>query len=181
MNDCIRFKALYPHLISGYDLVGQEDAGRTLASHTSSLLYFRHNAPNIPLFLHAGECLGSGDSTDHNLYDAILFGTRRIGHAISLYKHPHLISLVKEKSILVESCPISNEVLRYTASILSHPLPALINRGVKASLSNDDPAMLGQGTSGVTHDFWQAVQGWEDLGLEGLVSQSSIIERGTIH
>lgn len=72
--------------------------------------------------------------------------------------------------MLVESCPISNEVLRYTASIMSHPLPALISRGVKASLSNDDPAMLGQGTSGLSYDFWQAVQGWEDLGVEGLVS-----------
>jgi adenosine deaminase CECR1 len=53
---------------------------------------------------------------------------------------------------------------------MSHPLPALISRGVKAALSNDDPAMLGQGTSGLSHDFWQAVQGWEDLGIEGLGS-----------
>ena len=53
---------------------------------------------------------------------------------------------------------------------MSHPLPALLARGVPASLCNDDPAILGQGTSGMTHDFWQAVQGWEDLGLEGLGS-----------
>jgi adenosine deaminase CECR1 len=53
---------------------------------------------------------------------------------------------------------------------MSHPLPALISRGVKAALSNDDPALLGQGTSGLSHDFWQAIQGWEDLGIEGLGS-----------
>lgn len=58
---------------------------------------------------------------------------------------------------------------------MSHPLPALISRGVKASLSNDDPAMLGQGTSGLSYDFWQAVQGWEDLGVEGLVSYCSTL------
>lgn len=79
--------------------------------------------------------------------------------------------MVKEKKILIESCPISNEVLRYTASIMSHPLPALLARGVPASLSNDDPALMGQGTSGMTHDFWQALQGWENLGLAGLVSE----------
>lgn len=30
--------------------------------------------------------------------------------------------------------------------------------------------MLGQDTAGSTHDFWQALQGWESLGLAGLGS-----------
>lgn len=174
MNQCIEVKKRYPHLIAGYDVVGQEDLGRTLHSLTPELLYFlaASSASNltIPFFFHAGECLGDGDATDNNLFDAILFGSRRLGHAFSLYKHPLLVDMVKEKKILIESCPISNEVLRYTASIMSHPLPALLSRGVKAALSNDDPALLGQGTSGLTHDFWQALQGWENLGLAGLVS-----------
>ncbi len=87
----------------------------------------------MPFFFHAGECLGTGNSTDHNLFDAILLGTRRIGHGFSLYKHPLLIDLVKEKKILVESCPISNEVLRLCGSVMSHPLPALLARGVAVS------------------------------------------------
>lgn len=177
MRQCIEIKKQFPDLISGYDLVGQEDLGRTLHDLTPELLWFKEscatNGVDIPFFFHAGECLGDGDETDQNLFDAVLFGTRRIGHGFSLYKHPLLIDMVKEKKILVESCPISNEVLRYTASIMSHPLPALLARGVKAALSNDDPALLGQGTSGVTHDFWQALQGWENLGLEGLVSFES--------
>ncbi|KAI7655065.1 hypothetical protein KC319_g10101 [Hortaea werneckii] len=78
--------------------------------------------------------------------------------------------MVKDKRILVESCPVSNEVLRLTSSITSHPLPALLSRGVPCSLCNDDPAILGQGKSGMTHDFWQALQGWENLGLPGLAS-----------
>ncbi|TVY16243.1 Adenosine deaminase 2-A, partial [Lachnellula arida] len=180
MRECIRLKKDYPDVISGYDLVGHEDSGRTLRSLTPELLWFqsecRQQQVNIPFFFHAGECVGDGDETDENLFDAILFGTRRLGHAFSLYKHPTLIDLVKQKSILVESCPISNEVLRYTASIMSHPLPALLARGVPAALSNDDPALLGQGTSGMTHDFWQALQGWENLGLEGLgsLAQNSV-------
>jgi len=70
----------------------------------------------------------------------------------------------------VESCPISNEVLRLCASVMSHPLPALLARGVSCSLCNDDPAILGQDTAGMTHDFWQALQGWDNLGLAGLGS-----------
>jgi len=30
---------------------------------------------------HAGETLGDGDQADENLYDAILLGSKRIGHA----------------------------------------------------------------------------------------------------
>jgi adenosine deaminase CECR1 len=176
MKFCIQAKKKYPHLISGYDLVGPEDDGRTLRDLTPELMWFQDECAkegvNIPFFFHAGECVGDGNSTDQNLFDAILFGSRRIGHGFSLYKHPLLIDMVKEKKILIESCPISNEVLRYTASIMSHPLPALLARGVPASLSNDDPALMGHDTSGMTHDFWQAIQGWENLGLAGLVSKS---------
>ncbi|OTB09145.1 hypothetical protein M426DRAFT_51009 [Hypoxylon sp. CI-4A] len=174
MDQCIATKITHPHLIAGYDLVGQEDGGRPLRDLLPELFWFRKQCAeegiNLPFFFHAGECLGSGSDTDHNLFDAILLGTRRIGHGFSLYKHPLLIDLVKEKKILVESCPISNEVLRLCASVMSHPLPALLARGVPCSLCNDDPAMLGQDTAGSTHDFWQALQGWENLGLAGLGS-----------
>ncbi|XMA12184.1 hypothetical protein WAI453_004975 [Rhynchosporium graminicola] len=180
MRICMQAKKLYPTLISGYDLVGPEDFGRTLHSLSPVLLWFRTQCTaqnlTIPFFFHAGECVGDGDSTDQNLFDAILLKSRRLGHAFSLYKHPLLIDMVKEKHIMVECCPISNEVLRYTASIKMHPLPALLARGVKASLSNDDPSLMGQGSAGLSHDFWQALQGWENLGLAGLgsLAQNSV-------
>ncbi|KAK6082146.1 adenosine deaminase family protein [Seiridium cupressi] len=174
MDNCITTKITHPHLVAGYDLVGQEDLGRPLKDVLPELFWFRKQCAEegvtIPFFFHAGECLGSGSETDHNLYDAILLGTRRIGHGFSLYKHPLLVDLVKDKKILIESCPISNEVLRLCGSVMSHPLPALLARGVHCSLCNDDPAMLGQDTAGSTHDFWQALQGWENLGLAGLGS-----------
>ncbi|CAI9630332.1 adenosine deaminase family protein [Alternaria burnsii] len=174
MKQCIEMKLEFPEIIAGYDLVGQEDLGRPLSDLAPELFWFRkacaQEGVDIPFFFHAGETLGDGDSTDENLFDAIILGTRRIGHGFSLYKHPLLIDMVKEKRILVESCPVSNEVLRLCGSIMSHPLPALLARGVPCSLCNDDPTILGQGLSGMSHDFWQALQGWENLGLEGLGS-----------
>ena len=158
--------------MAGFDLVGQEDNGRPLKDLTPELFWFRKRCVEegleIPFFFHAGEGLGDGDETDENLFDALLLGTRRIGHGFSLFKHPLLIEMVKEKKILIESCPISNEVLRLTSSITAHPLPALLSRGVPVALCNDDPAILGHSVSGVSHDFWQALQGWHNLGLEGL-------------
>jgi adenosine deaminase CECR1 len=174
MKRCIEMKLEFPDLIAGYDLVGQEDMGRSLADLAPELFWFRkacaQSGVDIPFFFHAGETLGDGDSVDENLFDAILLGTRRIGHGFSLYKHPLLVDMVKEKKILVESCPVSNEVLRLCSSIMSHPLPALLARGVPCSLCNDDPTIFGQTGSGMTHDFWQALQGWENLGLAGLGS-----------
>jgi adenosine deaminase CECR1 len=174
MDACISIKLAFPNLISGYDLVGQEDGGRPLKDLLPELFWFKKQCAeegiDIPFFFHAGECLGDGSDADQNLFDAILLGTRRIGHGFSLYKHPLLIDMVKDKKILVESCPISNEVLRLCASVMSHPLPALLARGVSCSLCNDDPAILGQDTAGMTHDFWQALQGWDNLGLAGLGS-----------
>ncbi|KAI9719472.1 MAG: hypothetical protein M1812_003543 [Candelaria pacifica] len=171
-RNIVDIKKAHPNLIAGFDVVGQEDKGRPLKDLTPELFWFRkrcvEEGVEIPFFFHAGECLGDGDETDSNLFDAILLGSRRIGHGFSLYKHPLLIEMIKEKRILVESCPVSNEVLRLTGSIKSHPLPALLSRGVPTALCNDDPAILGQGSAGLTHDFWQALQGWENLGLAGL-------------
>lgn len=174
MKQCIAMKQLFPHLIAGYDLVGQEDLGRPLSDLIPELFWFKKKClegqVDIPFFFHAGETLGDGTETDENLFDAILLGTRRIGHGFSLFKHPLLIDMVKDKRILIESCPVSNEVLRLTSSILAHPLPALLARGVPVALCNDDPSILGQGVSGLSHDCWQALQGWENLGLAGLGS-----------
>jgi adenosine deaminase CECR1 len=172
MKECIRMKKKFPHIICGFDFVAQEDQGRTLQDLTPLVFWFKKKCAeagvDLPFFFHAGECLGDGDSTDNNLFDALLLGTRRIGHGYSLYKHPLLIDMVKDKKILVESCPISNEILRLSSSILSHSLPALLSRGVAVSLNNDDPAILGHGKNGLSHDFWQAYMGFENLGLEGL-------------
>ncbi len=176
MKECIRMKKKYPHTICGFDFVAQEDQGRTLKDLTPLVFWFKKKCAeegvDLPFFFHAGECLGDGDSTDNNLFDALLLGTRRIGHGYSLYKHPLLIDMVKEKKILVESCPISNEILRLSSSILSHSLPALLSRGVAVSLNNDDPAILGHGKNGLSHDFWQAYMGFENLGLEGLATMA---------
>lgn len=43
---------------------------------------------DLPLILHAGETLGDGDAPDSNLYDAILLGTKRIGHGSAEKKIP---------------------------------------------------------------------------------------------
>ena len=172
MHDCIEVKLAYPHLIAGFDLVGYEDAGQSLEELTPLLLHFRRlcaqERVNIPFFFHAGETATTGTPADQNLFDAMVLGTRRFGHAFSLYKHPLLMNMAKDRNVCVECCPVSNEVLRLTSSITTHPMPALLAHGVPVALCNDDPGILGQAAAGMSHDFYQSLQGIESLGLAGL-------------
>ncbi|RDA84554.1 hypothetical protein CP532_3760 [Ophiocordyceps camponoti-leonardi (nom. inval.)] len=172
MKMALERKVKFPQLFSGYDLVSQEDRGRSLADMTPELLWFQNEAAalnvSVPFFFHAGETLGDGNSTDSNLFDALLLGTRRIGHGFSLYKHPKLIEFAIENRVMVEVCPISNEVLRLATDILHHPLPALVAHGVPTSISNDDPAMLGQDAAGLSFDFYQVIQAFDNIGMAGL-------------
>lgn len=174
MKIALQRKQNFPQLFSGYDLVAQEDLGRPLSDLAPELVWFRQQTEalnlTIPYFFHAGETLGDGNSTDLNLFDAILFNTRRIGHGFSLYKHPNLIRQVIEQNVMVEVCPISNEVLRLNEDILHHPLPAMIAHGIPTAISNDDPAILGQDVAGLSYDFYEAIQAFDNIGLAGLVS-----------
>jgi adenosine deaminase len=77
--------------------------------------------------------------------------TRNISHSyqyvdifrLSLLQHPRLISLVKERNICIESCPISNVALGFVRSMPHHPILAMIAHGIPVVIGNDDPAIFG--------------------------------------
>ncbi|KAF3936867.1 hypothetical protein ABW19_dt0205601 [Dactylella cylindrospora] len=172
MRYCVEVFKKNQDVLAGFDLVGQEDLGRPLLDLLPEMQFFKtlceSEGVDIPLFLHAGEVNSDGDVHDENLFDAILLGTKRIGHGFSIYKHPLLMEEVKARNICIEVCPISNEVLRLASSILSHPLPAFIANGIAVALANDDPGILGQGETGMSHDFYQVLQAYDNVGLEGI-------------
>ena len=76
------------------------------------------------IHLLAGEtCYREND----NLVDAIILGTKRIGHGFYLAQHPHLIELVKQKQICIECCPVSNYVLGYQLDLRCHPVRSFLH------------------------------------------------------
>ncbi|KAJ7724486.1 hypothetical protein DFH07DRAFT_854944 [Mycena maculata] len=183
-EECLALKQEFPHLIAGFDLVGPENEWKPLIYYAESLLRFRERQKElgleIPFILHAGETLGDGTEADVNLYDAILLGTLRIGHGFSLVKHPKLMETCREKNILIEVCPISNEILRLTSSMLMHPLPILMNNGLPVALCSDDPAVFGN--MGLTFDFYQVLVASEVTGLIALgeLARDSL-QHSTLH
>ncbi|KAH6649745.1 hypothetical protein F5144DRAFT_588399 [Chaetomium tenue] len=185
-DNCISTKLLRPQLVAGYDLAGPENLGRSLAGLLPELFWFRKQCAvedvQIPFFLGAGGSLNDNDATtERNLFDALLLGTRRIGNAVTLHKHPRLVEAVKDKRILVETCPVSNDGLDLTSgSAMSHPLPTLLAQGVPCALCDDNSGIpSGQGKDGaslMTNIFWHAFQAWDsiDLATLGSLAENSV-------
>ncbi|OHE96497.1 hypothetical protein CORC01_08260 [Colletotrichum orchidophilum] len=170
IETCIEMKQQFPDFICAFDLQGQEDTGHPLLYWIEELLDMRakiqHLKLDLPFIFHAGETLDHGGDTDMNLFDAILLGTKRIGHGFSLIKHPLLMKLCKEKNIAIETCPISNEVLGLCPTTKMHHLPVLLSNCVPCTVNSDDPGSWG--ASVMSHDIYQALMGSHNLSLLGL-------------
>lgn len=170
VDDALRLKKQFPETIVGFDLVGHEDHGITLREYVPELLRLQQEAKRqgieLPLALHAGETLGDGDPIDENLFDAILLGSKRLGHAFSLARHPLLMDLVREHRICVESCPISNQVLGYVDSTSAHPVLTLLAYGLPVVLSHDDPCQFVN--AGLSPDFYQILSASDHVELTSL-------------
>jgi adenosine deaminase-related growth factor len=138
-----------PGTIIGFDLVGQEDAGRPLLEFAPVLL--RQPEPRLPYVFHAGETLGNGNATDQNVLDALLLGSRRIGHGYSVRSHPTLRGTAKTQGVALEVNLISNQVLGLVDDLHNHPLALFLADDLPVVLSSDDPGLWG--AAGVTYDW----------------------------
>jgi adenosine deaminase len=85
--------------------------------------------------VHAGEIVGPG-----SVRDAIrLLPISRIGHGIRASEDPVLIKDIVRRGITLEVCPGSNLALGLYPDYRSHPLPRLLDAGVRVTLNSDDP------------------------------------------
>ena len=83
INKYITLRDIAKNFIVGFDLVGQEDTGAPLKDFEKELDNLQ-NQHNTTFYFHAGETNWFGYKTDDNLYYAIKYNTKRIGHAYVL-------------------------------------------------------------------------------------------------
>ncbi|KAM7358560.1 adenosine deaminase AGSA-like [Cochliomyia hominivorax] len=150
----LEIKQKYPDFVAGFDLVGQEEVGRPLKDFITELLSL---PDNIEFFFHAGETNWFGSSVDENLIDAVLLGTKRIGHGFALVKHPLVLQMLKERNIAVEVNPISNQVLQLVADYRNHPCSHFFADNYPVVISSDDPSFWK--ATPLSHDFYIAFLG----------------------
>ena len=164
-----------PDLIKGYDLVAEEDNGNPTLVHVKQFLRLKsliqEENLDFELYLHDGESSWMHVS---NLYDAVLLGSRRIGHGFNLFRFPELMKLVKEKNMCIEVNPLSNQILGYVRDLRMHPASTYLRVGIDCVISSDDPQLFHY--QGLSYDFWSAFMAWElDLATLKALSKNSLL------
>ncbi|KAJ3172962.1 cat eye syndrome chromosome region, candidate 1 [Geranomyces variabilis] len=170
IENVISLRKSHSAQIVGFDLVGHEKATPLIdlvPLLTAGTRAAKHAKVTLDYFLHAGETLHAGPAPDApNLVDAVLLGTRRIGHGFSLAKHAGLMSKVVAADIAVEVAVISNQMLGLVSDIRRHPVIDMMLHGVQVVLASDDPSVFGY--EGVSYDFYQVYMAFEALDLGSL-------------
>lgn len=138
--------------IVALDLAGDE-------AHYPGELFVRHfvraREAGLHVIAHAGEAAGP-----ESVRQAVLeLEAERIGHGIRAIEDPAVVDLLVERRIPLEVCPTSNLHTSTVPDYRSHPLPALLARGVAATLNTDDPIISG---IDLPHEYRVAA---EELGL----------------
>lgn len=87
--------------------------------------------------IHAGEAAGA-----ESIWQAINgLGAVRIGHAVPLFDDPNLVEYVIAHHIGLETNLTSNVQTSTVASYTEHPLKAMLDAGMLATINTDDPGI----------------------------------------
>ncbi len=126
-------------------------------------VFVRAREAGVHLVHHAGE-----DAGPESIREAIeIGGAERIGHGIRIVEDPELTAQVAESGIALEVCPSSNVTLGLVPTLPRHPLPRLIEAGLRVTLNTDVPDVTG---TTITDEFTRAreVFGYDDASLAQL-------------
>ncbi|WP_343117207.1 adenosine deaminase [Ostreiculturibacter nitratireducens] len=93
----------------------------------------------LRLTSHAGEW-GGPESVRDTIRD---LRVERVGHGVRAIEDLALVDELAEKGIVLECCPGSNIALGLYPSWRAHPIARLHDRGVKVTISTDDPPFFG--------------------------------------
>jgi adenosine deaminase len=88
---------------------------------------------------HAGE--GAGPASIRGALDAL--HAERLGHGVRILEDADLMAEVRERRIPLEVCPTINVTTGIYPSLEEHPLPRLLEAGLRVTLNADVPAMIG--------------------------------------
>lgn len=122
------------HGLMGLDLAGNE------AEFPSSPFYgiFKEaKQSGLHVTIHAGEW-----GPAKNVREAIEnLGAERIGHGVRVLEDEAVVSVAKEHATTFEVCVTSNFQSGVVKEITAHPLPTMMEKGLKVTVNTDDPSI----------------------------------------
>ncbi|WP_121866245.1 adenosine deaminase [Glutamicibacter nicotianae] len=96
-------------------------------------------AHGLHVVAHAGE-----EGPADYIWQALdLLKVERVDHGIRCLDDPTLVQRLVEEQMPLTVCPLSNIRLRAVDTMADHPLPRMLEKGLKVSVHSDDPAYFG--------------------------------------
>ena len=102
-------------------------------------VYAMAAAEGLHRVAHAGEEAGP----DYVWQAVDLLGVERVDHGIRAFEDPELVARLRADRIALTVCPLSNVRLRTIDALTQHVLPGMLDAGLLATVSSDDPAYFG--------------------------------------
>ncbi|TNF19547.1 MAG: adenosine deaminase [Rhodobacteraceae bacterium] len=118
--------------LCGFGMGGDENAG---APGDFAYAFDMAREAGLRLTSHAGEWRGP-DEVRATVRD---LGVERIGHGVRAIEDLALVEDLAERGVVLEVCPGSNVALGVYPALSAHPIEKLRERGVKVTVSTDDP------------------------------------------
>jgi adenosine deaminase len=118
----------------GMDLAGNEAEFKSAPFHD---IFKEAKQSGLHITIHAGEW-----GPAENIRDAIEHvGAERIGHGVRVLEDEAVAALAKEREVTFEVCVTSNFQSGVVNDVENHPLPRMIEKGLKVTVNTDDPSV----------------------------------------
>lgn len=151
--------------ITGFGIAGDEKIGQPRDFRWS---FDAAREAGLRLTAHAGEWGGPS-----SVRDAIRdLGVERIGHGVRAIEDLALVDEIAEKGIVLEVCPGSNVYLGIYRDFRAHPIGQMFDRGVKVTISTDDPPYF-HTTMAREYEMLHRAFEW-DAGVFGKIARTSL-------
>lgn len=116
---------------------------------------------------HAGEL--EGPAWVREAVEAL--GARRLMHGVRAAEDPAVLAFLVERDVALDVCPTSNVALAVAASLHEHPLPRLLEAGVRCSVNADDPLLFSSHLLG-EYELCRSTLGLSDEQIAGIARTS---------
>jgi adenosine deaminase len=151
--------------IVGFGIAGDEKIGHPKDFRWS---FDMAREAGLRLTAHAGEW-GGPESVRDALHD---LEVERIGHGVRAIEDLALVDELAEKGVVLECCPGSNVALGIYPTFRKHPIGELYRRGVKVTISTDDPPFF-HTTMAREYDMLHEAFDWDD-GVFRAIARTSL-------
>ena len=125
-------------------------------------VFARAKGLGLKIVAHAGE-----EGPPDYVHEALdLLKVDRIDHGNRSLEDPALVARLAAEGVTLTVCPLSNLKLCVVDDIADHPLRAMLDAGLKATVNSDDPSYFG----GYVNANYQAVADALDLSKDEVVT-----------